>query len=61
MSAYGNLHAASMYFDFVDLRLLVHLADTHNLARAAERTHLSVPAASNRIRNLERNLGFALL
>jgi DNA-binding transcriptional LysR family regulator len=50
-----------MHFDFVDLRLLVHLADTRNLARAAERSHLSAPAASNRIRNLERDLGFALL
>uniref|UniRef100_UPI0039EF4706 LysR family transcriptional regulator n=1 Tax=Bordetella sputigena TaxID=1416810 RepID=UPI0039EF4706 len=50
-----------MHFDFVDLRLLVHLADTHNLARAAERLHLSAPAASARIRNLERDLGFPLL
>ncbi|AOB33278.1 LysR family transcriptional regulator [Bordetella sp. H567] len=50
-----------MHFDFVDLRLLVHLADTRNLARAAERSHLSAPAASNRIRNLERDLGFPLL
>ncbi|OZI66187.1 LysR family transcriptional regulator [Bordetella genomosp. 11] len=50
-----------MHFDFVDLRLLVHLADTRNLARAAERSHLSPPAASNRIRNLERDLGFPLL
>jgi DNA-binding transcriptional LysR family regulator len=52
---------ADMHFDFVDLRLLVHLADTCNLARAAERSHLSAPAASNRIRNLERHLGFPLL
>ncbi|OZI21578.1 LysR family transcriptional regulator [Bordetella genomosp. 9] len=50
-----------MHFDFVDLRLLVHLSDTHNLARAAERSHLSAPAASARIRNLERDLGFPLL
>jgi DNA-binding transcriptional LysR family regulator len=50
-----------MHFDFVDLRLIVNLADTRNLARAAERSHLSAPAASNRIRNLERDLGFPLL
>lgn len=54
-------HRADMHFDFVDLRLLIHLADTRNLARAAERSHLSAPAASNRIRNLERDLGFPLL
>jgi DNA-binding transcriptional LysR family regulator len=50
-----------MHFDFVDLRLIVNIADTRNLARAAERSHLSAPAASNRIRNLEKDLGFALL
>jgi DNA-binding transcriptional LysR family regulator len=50
-----------MHFDFVDLRLIVNIADTKNLARAAERSHLSAPAASNRIRNLEEDLGFKLL
>ena len=50
-----------MHFDFVDLRLIVNIADTKNLARAAERSHLSAPAASNRIRNLEQDLGVKLL
>ena len=50
-----------MHFDFVDLRLIVNIADTKNLARAAERSHLSAPAASNRIKNLEEQLGFKLL
>lgn len=59
LSSFPN--RADMHFDFVDLRLLVHLADTRNLARAAERSHMSAPAASNRIRNLERDLGFPLL
>jgi DNA-binding transcriptional LysR family regulator len=50
-----------MHFDFVDLRLLLHIAETRNLARAAERSHLSAPAASNRVKNLEEQLGFKLL
>lgn len=50
-----------MHFDFVDLTLIVHLAETRNLARAAERCHISPPAASNRVKNLEERLGFKLL
>jgi DNA-binding transcriptional LysR family regulator len=50
-----------MHFDFVDLRLIVTIADTRNLARAAARAHLSAPAASHRVRNLEDQLGFKLL
>lgn len=50
-----------MHFDFVDLTLIVNLADTKNLARAAERCHISPPAASNRVKNLEEQLGFKLL
>jgi DNA-binding transcriptional LysR family regulator len=50
-----------MHFDFVDLTLMVTLSDTKNLARAAERCHLSAPAASNRVKNLEEGLGFKLL
>lgn len=50
-----------MHFDFVDLSLMTALADTKNLARAANRCHLSAPAASNRLKNLEEGLGFRLL
>jgi DNA-binding transcriptional LysR family regulator len=50
-----------MHFDFVDLSLVTALADTKNLARAASRCHLSAPAASNRVKNLEESLGFRLL
>jgi len=50
-----------MHFDFVDLSLMTALADTKNLARAASRCHLSAPAASNRVKNLEEGLGFRLL
>lgn len=50
-----------MHFDFVDLRLFVNLANTCNLTRAAERSNLSVSAASARIKNLEDNVGSKLL
>ncbi len=50
-----------MHFDFVDLSLMTALADTKNLARAASKCHLSAPAASNRVKNLEEGLGFRLL
>jgi DNA-binding transcriptional LysR family regulator len=50
-----------MHFDFVDLRLFVNLANTKNLTRAAERSHLSLSAASARIKNLEDNLGSKLV
>jgi DNA-binding transcriptional LysR family regulator len=50
-----------MQFDFTDLRLMVNIAETGSLARAAERSHLSAPAASNRIKHLEEKLGFKVL
>ncbi|SFI81902.1 transcriptional regulator, LysR family [Paraburkholderia megapolitana] len=53
--------STDMHVDFVDLNLIVTLADTKNLARAAERCHLSPPAASTRVKNLEEDLGFRLL
>src|SRR3954467_13421959 len=50
-----------MHFDLVDLRLFVHVADTQSMTRGAERAHLSVPAASIRIKNLEESVGAKLL
>lgn len=50
-----------MSFDLVDLRLFVNVADTLGLARGAARSHLSVPAASVRIKHLEEGLGVRLL
>lgn len=47
----------SLHFDLIDLRLLVHIADAGSLSRGAERSHLSTPAASLRIKNLELWLG----
>lgn len=49
-----------MYFDLTDLRLLVHIAEANSLTGGAEKAHLSLPAASMRIKNLEENLGTKL-
>ncbi len=45
-----------MHFEFTDLRLFVHIAETGNLTHGAARAFLSAPAASARIRALEANL-----
>ncbi|HET9205519.1 MAG TPA: LysR substrate-binding domain-containing protein [Burkholderiaceae bacterium] len=50
-----------MHFDLTDLRLLVHVAESNSLTRGAERSHLSLPAASTRIKNLEESTGTKLL
>jgi len=48
-------------FDLIDLRLFVHVAEANSLTRGAERSCLSLPAASLRIKNLEEGLGSQLL
>jgi len=50
-----------MHFDLKDLRLFVATAELGNLTRAAERQHLSLAAASARIKALETQCGLALL
>ena len=50
----------SLHFDLVDLRLLVRVADANSLTRGAEASHLSLPAASTRIKNLEESVGTRL-
>ncbi|WP_126282927.1 LysR substrate-binding domain-containing protein [Burkholderia stagnalis] len=50
-----------MRFDLVDLHLFTHIAEASSLTRGAERSHLSVPAASMRIKNLEEQVGVKLL
>ncbi len=50
-----------MHFDLVDLRLFTHIAEQSSLTRGAERSHLSLPAASTRIKNLEEQIGVKLL
>ena len=51
----------AMHFDLTDMQLMVHISEVHSLTKGAERSHLSLPAASNRIKNLDNNLGTALL
>ena len=44
-------------FDFVSIRLAVACARTGSLTEAARECHLVLPAASRRLRDLERALG----
>lgn len=50
----------ALHFDLVDLRLLVRVAEANSLTRGAEASHLSLPAASTRIKNLEESTGTKL-
>ena len=50
-----------MNFDLYDFRLLLNIAETKSLTKAAEKSFLSTPAASNRIKNLEEQLDLKLL
>jgi len=50
-----------MHFDLIDLRLFVWAADEGSLTRAAQLQHLSLAAASTRIKSLEAQSGQALL
>ena len=49
-----------MQFDLTDLRLFVRAAEALNLTRAAEQQHLSLAAASARIKALEAQAGLPL-
>lgn len=50
-----------MQFDLTDLRLFVYTAEEGSLTRAAARQHLSLAAASARIKALEEQAGLPLL
>ncbi|KTC15221.1 LysR family transcriptional regulator [Pseudomonas marginalis ICMP 9505] len=50
-----------MHFDLIDLRLYLHILDTGNITAGASRSHLSLAAASARIRAMEASLGTAFL
>ena len=50
-----------MQFDLTDLRLFVYAAEEGSLTRAAARQHLSLAAASARIKALEEQAGLPLL
>ena len=46
-----------MHFDLTDLRLYLNILDTGNITAGAVRSHLSLAAASARIRAMESSLG----
>src|SRR3546814_1553667 len=48
-------------FNLVDLQLLIYIAEEQSLTRAAERSNLSLPAASMRIKLFEESVGEKLL
>jgi len=48
------------HFDLTDLQLIVNIGAASSLTRGAEKSHLSLPAASNRVKNLEDHFGTRL-
>jgi DNA-binding transcriptional LysR family regulator len=56
----GLPHAPAMRFDLVTLNLMLAMADTGSITRAAEREHLALAAASKRLKDLETLLGVSL-
>ena len=50
-----------MHFDLIDLTLFRHTLECGNITAGARRSHLSLPAASARIRAMEASLGTQLL
>jgi len=48
-------------FDLTDLKLFLNVVEAGSITAGAERMHLAVAAASTRIRNMETELGTALL
>lgn len=49
-----------MRFDLVDLQLFIAVADGRSITRGADRIHLALASASERIKGLEEALGVAL-
>lgn len=50
-----------MHFDLVDLTLFVAVAETRSITNGAQRVHLALASASERIKGLEDALGVVLL
>jgi DNA-binding transcriptional LysR family regulator len=50
-----------MHFDLTDLRLYLNILDSGNITAGAARSHLSLAAASARIRTMEASLGIEFL
>ena len=50
-----------MRFDLIDLQLFIAVAETRSITNGAERVHLALASASERIKGLEAALGVSLL
>lgn len=50
-----------MRFDLVDLRLFLHIAEAGSITRGAERAHLALASASERLRGMEDVIGVKLV
>ena len=50
-----------MRFDLTDLQLFVHILETGTMTAAAQRSHITLASASERVRGMEAQLGSALL
>lgn len=56
-----EVREARLHFDLVDLRLIVNVAEANSLTGGAQRSCISLPAASTRIKHLEEAIGARLL
>jgi len=50
-----------MRFDFTDLKLFIHVADSGSITAGARLSHLALPSASARVRGMEEALNVPLL
>ncbi len=57
----ANREMTSMHYDLTDLQLFLNVGDALNLTRAAEKSFMSVPSASLRIKHLEESFQTPLL
>nr|WP_313299780.1 LysR family transcriptional regulator [Diaphorobacter sp.] len=51
----------NLHFDLTDLRLFIHVVEAGSITAGAERSHLSLASASERIRGMEDNVRTPLL
>jgi DNA-binding transcriptional LysR family regulator len=50
-----------MRFDLTDMQLFLHVVEAGSITDGAERTHMALASASERVRGMEESLGVALL
>ena len=49
-----------MRFDLTDLRLFVNIHESGTMTEGAERTHMTLASASERVKGMEANVGVSL-